>query len=161
MLPNLQNGASNQTLNNLLQSSDQQRQSKISLSPNIKPVVEHSPNIGGSKKFTQPPKNGVVQLNASEFNLKLSGTNNGPTGQHIVRKPPHVIQRSNQRQQQYQMYLTPSQNYTSGNTTGMVRGASHQAQKNVGSTDSMLKKMSVENPSLNIQNGPKSPMNNL
>ena len=42
----------------------------------------------------------------------------------------------------------------------MVRGASHQAHKNVGSTDSMLKKMSVENPSLNT-NGPKSPMNNV
>jgi len=73
-----------------------------------------------------------------------------------------VIQRSNQRQQQYQMYLTPSQNYTSGTTSSMVRGTAGQMSKNNGgSSDTMLKKLSVENKDPNALKGSRSPMNNV
>ena len=43
----------------------------------------------------------------------------------------------------------------------MVRGTSHLTNKNGGSSDSMLKKLSVENSHTNKLNGSKSPINNV
>ena len=118
------------SLTQLHATGSEQRGTNLSQSPNIIKSKEKANQLGGQKLSTVA---NVVQLNASEFNLRLTnnsqmssqGKASGVPYQQIVRKPPSVIQPG--RAQQYQMYLTPSQNYTSGTTHSVANG---RGQKN-------------------------------
>ena len=102
------------SLTQLHATANDPRSNNLSQSPNIVRNKEKTHNLGTQKLSAVA---NVVQLNASEFNLRL--TNNSQLSasggavkghalpyQQIVRKPPSVIQPG--RAQQYQMYLTPS-----------------------------------------------------